>query len=104
MAAYAAPREPVAILHWLAERGPGRARPGAAALRPPPGNRGTGLAEPLKFALSIIAFAWTLGWLLADLPAAAPPNVRAHYERLNAAQPLEVLQTAGRFLVKLPLL
>ena len=31
-------------------------------------------------------------------------NVRARYELLNAAQPLEVLQTAGRFLVKLPLL
>ena len=32
--------------------------------------------KPLKFALSIVAFAWTLGWLLADLPAAAQPSVR----------------------------
>jgi hypothetical protein len=33
-------------------------------------------AKPLKFALSIIAFAWTLGWLLADLPAAAQRSVQ----------------------------
>ena len=32
--------------------------------------------KPLKFALSIIAFAWTLGWLLADLPVAAQRSVR----------------------------
>ena len=32
--------------------------------------------KPLKFALSITAFAWTLGWLLADLPAAAQRSVR----------------------------
>ncbi|MDQ2795022.1 MAG: hypothetical protein M3Y12_13600, partial [Bacteroidota bacterium] len=32
--------------------------------------------KPLKFALSISAFAWTLGWLLADLPAAAQRSVR----------------------------
>jgi hypothetical protein len=31
--------------------------------------------KPLKFALSITAFAWTLGWLLADLPAAAQRSV-----------------------------
>ena len=31
--------------------------------------------KPLKFALSIIAFTWTLGWLLADLPAAAQRSV-----------------------------
>ena len=31
--------------------------------------------KPLKFSLSIIAFAWTLGWLLADLPAAAQRSV-----------------------------
>jgi len=32
--------------------------------------------KPLKFALSITAFAWTLGWLLADLPGAAQRSVR----------------------------
>ncbi|WP_210517448.1 hypothetical protein [Hymenobacter terricola] len=32
--------------------------------------------KPLKFCLSIIAFAWTLGWLLADLPLAAQRSVR----------------------------
>ena len=32
--------------------------------------------KPLKFALSITAFAWTLGWLLADLPAAAQRSVQ----------------------------
>ncbi|MFC6224756.1 hypothetical protein ACFP2F_16020 [Hymenobacter artigasi] len=31
--------------------------------------------KPLKFALSITAFTWTLGWLLADLPAAAQRSV-----------------------------
>ena len=32
--------------------------------------------KPLKFALSIVAFAWTLGWLLADLPAPAQRGVQ----------------------------
>ncbi|GAA4504909.1 hypothetical protein GCM10023172_31980 [Hymenobacter ginsengisoli] len=32
--------------------------------------------KPLKFSLSIVAYAWTLGWLLASLPAAAQPAVR----------------------------
>ncbi|MDO7848099.1 hypothetical protein Q5H92_17165 [Hymenobacter sp. M29] len=32
--------------------------------------------KPLKFALSILAFAWTLGWLLADLPPAAQRAVQ----------------------------
>ena len=32
--------------------------------------------KPLKFSLSIIAFAWTLGWLLADLPAPAQRSVQ----------------------------
>jgi hypothetical protein len=32
--------------------------------------------KPLKFALSITAFAWTLGWLLADLPPAAQRAVQ----------------------------
>jgi hypothetical protein len=32
--------------------------------------------KPLKFALSITAFAWTLGGLLADLPAAAQRSVQ----------------------------
>jgi len=32
--------------------------------------------KPLKFSLSITAFAWTLGWLLADLPLAAQRAVQ----------------------------
>jgi hypothetical protein len=32
--------------------------------------------KPLKFSLSIIAFTWTLGWLLADLPQAAQRAVQ----------------------------
>jgi hypothetical protein len=32
--------------------------------------------KPLKFSLSILAFAWTLGWLLADLPLAAQRAVQ----------------------------
>ncbi|MET4076304.1 hypothetical protein [Hymenobacter sp. UYCo722] len=32
--------------------------------------------KPLKFSLSIIAFAWALGWLLASLPAAAQRSVQ----------------------------
>ena len=32
--------------------------------------------KPLKFAVSVMFFAWTLGWLLADLPAAAQRSVR----------------------------
>ena len=32
--------------------------------------------KPLKFSFSITAFAWTLGWLLADLPAVAQRSVR----------------------------
>jgi len=32
--------------------------------------------KPLKFALSITAYSWTLGWLLADLPAGAQRSVR----------------------------
>ena len=32
--------------------------------------------KPLKFSLSIIAFTWTLGWLLADLPAPAQRGVQ----------------------------
>ena len=32
--------------------------------------------KPLKFCVSIIAFLWTLGWLLADLPAQAQRAVR----------------------------
>ncbi|MDO7887061.1 hypothetical protein [Hymenobacter cheonanensis] len=33
-------------------------------------------AKPLKFSLSIVAYAWTLAWLLADLPAPAQRAVR----------------------------
>ena len=39
----------------------------------------TGLAvwmKPLKFSLSIVAFTWTLGWLLAHLPAITRRSVR----------------------------
>ncbi|GAA4354786.1 hypothetical protein GCM10023185_16940 [Hymenobacter saemangeumensis] len=32
--------------------------------------------KPLKFALSITSYVWTLGWLLADLPGAAQRAVR----------------------------
>jgi hypothetical protein len=32
--------------------------------------------KPLKFSLSIVAYTWTLAWLLADLPAAAQRAVR----------------------------
>jgi hypothetical protein len=32
--------------------------------------------KPLKFALSILAYAWTLGWLLGHLPAATQRSVR----------------------------
>ena len=32
--------------------------------------------KPLKFSLSILTFAWTLGWLLADLPLAAQRAVQ----------------------------
>ncbi len=32
--------------------------------------------KPLKFALSIVAYVWTLGWLLASLPAEAQASVR----------------------------
>ncbi|OGX83321.1 hypothetical protein [Hymenobacter coccineus] len=32
--------------------------------------------KPLKFSLSITAFAWTLGWLLADLPGPAQRSVQ----------------------------
>ena len=33
-------------------------------------------AKPLKFSLSIVAYVWTLAWLLADLPAPAQRAVR----------------------------
>lgn len=42
--------------------------------------------KPLKFALSITAYAWTLGWLLADLPAPAQRAVR----RLSAGVALSM--------------
>ncbi|MBF9237209.1 hypothetical protein I2I05_07350 [Hymenobacter sp. BT683] len=32
--------------------------------------------KPIKFCLSVIAFVWTLGWLLADLPGPAQRAVR----------------------------
>jgi hypothetical protein len=36
-------------------------------------------AKPLKFSLSIVAYAWTLAWLLADLP----PGVQRAVRRLS---------------------
>ncbi len=33
-------------------------------------------SKPLKFALSIVAYVWTLGWLLASLPEEAQRSVR----------------------------
>lgn len=42
--------------------------------------------KPLKFALSITAYAWTLGWLLADLPGPAQRSVR----RLSAGVALSM--------------
>ncbi|MGI4885555.1 MAG: hypothetical protein ACRYFR_11405 [Janthinobacterium lividum] len=44
-------------------------------------------AKPLKFALSGTAYLWTLGWLLADLPAAAQRAVR----RLSAGVALSMV-------------
>ena len=51
----------------------------ALALLPLDTRLGTGAlvwAKPLKFALSVAAYAWTLGWLLADLPGVAQRSVR----------------------------
>jgi hypothetical protein len=51
----------------------------ALALLPFDQRTVTGLAvwiKPLKFALSITAFVWTLGWLLGYLPAVAQRSVR----------------------------
>ncbi len=50
--------------------------------------------KPIKFCLSVIAFVWTLGWLLADLPAAAQRAVR----RLSAGIAVSmVLEQAAIF-------
>ena len=46
--------------------------------------------KPLKFSLSIIVFAWTLGWLLADLPLAAQRAV--HYLSWGVAVSMVVEQ------------
>jgi hypothetical protein len=43
--------------------------------------------KPLKFALSGLAFTWTLAWLLADLPAPAQRSVR----RLSGAVALSMV-------------
>jgi hypothetical protein len=51
----------------------------ALALLPLDHRHVTGLlvwAKPLKFSLSIVAYAWTLAWLLASLPAATQRAVR----------------------------
>jgi hypothetical protein len=44
-------------------------------------------AKPLKFSLSIVAYTWTLAWLLADLPAPAQRAVR----RLSAGVALSMV-------------
>jgi len=66
---------PLAWAGWL-----NLALAGAALLLLPLDHRVvTGLPvwmKPLKFSLSIVAYAWTLGWLLADLPAVAQRAVR----------------------------
>ncbi|WP_375419001.1 hypothetical protein [uncultured Hymenobacter sp.] len=52
---------------------------GALVLLPLDQRLVTGLLvwwKPLKFALSVTAFVWTLAWLLADLPAAGQRSVR----------------------------
>ena len=46
--------------------------------------------KPLKFSLSILVFAWTLGWLLADLPLAAQRAV--HYISWGVAISMAVEQ------------
>jgi hypothetical protein len=52
--------------------------------------------KPLKFSLSIIAFAWTLGWLLADLPAIAQRSVR----RLSRGVALSMVVEQGVIFVQ----
>jgi hypothetical protein len=47
--------------------------------------------KPLKFSLSIMAYAWTLGWLLADLPAPAQRAVR----RLSVGVALSMVVEQG---------
>ncbi|AIZ64357.1 hypothetical protein PK28_12895 [Hymenobacter sp. DG25B] len=51
----------------------------AVVLLPLDGRTVTGLpvwVKPIKFCLSVIVYVWTLGWLLADLPAPAQRAVR----------------------------
>ncbi|WP_303311816.1 hypothetical protein [Hymenobacter sp. BT730] len=51
----------------------------AVVLLPLDGRMVTGLpvwVKPIKFCLSVIVYVWTLGWLLADLPAPAQRAVR----------------------------
>ncbi|MVN77131.1 hypothetical protein GO988_12415 [Hymenobacter sp. HMF4947] len=47
--------------------------------------------KPLKFALSITAYVWTLGWLLADLPTPAQRAVR----RISAGVALSMVVEIG---------
>jgi hypothetical protein len=51
----------------------------AVVFLPLDGRTVTGLpvwVKPIKFCLSVIVYVWTLGWLLADLPAPAQRAVR----------------------------
>ena len=55
--------------------------------------------KPLKFALSVTAYAWTLGWLLADLPGAAQRSVRTLSRGVTLSMAVEqgaVFVQAGR--------
>jgi hypothetical protein len=66
----------------------------ALALLPLDHRHVTGLLvwlKPLKFALSITAYVWTLAWLLADLPAAAQRAVR----RLSGGIALSMVVESG---------
>ena len=46
--------------------------------------------KPLKFSLSVVAFTWTLGWLLADLPAPAQRAVRRLSKGVALAMVVEI--------------
>lgn len=71
----------------------------ALALLPLDHRHVTGLlvwAKPLKFSLSIVAYAWTLAWLLASLPGPAQRAVR----RLSAGVTLSMVVEIGVIFVQ----